>query len=370
MQTKFWVSWVMGIVLGGTLSAQTLTKTDSFPTFPDMLYEYRFALLDKKSPIELDYNLQVRRYIEIFTIERRTEFEKMMGLSKLYFPVFEEYLDKYDLPLELKYLAVVESGLNPLAKSSSGAVGLWQFLYHSAQMFNLQIDSYSDQRRDLYKSTDAACRYFKYLYQTFNNWQLVLAAYNGGPGVVRNAIERSGGKTNLWDLLPFLPEPTQNYVPAFIAMNYVMHYASDYKLEPITAPYSFEDIDTLYIDYPMSFSQIAVNLAISEEQLRFLNSSYKLDMIPETGEKQILVLPKAQIQPYLAYENSILSTKAEPMREKPRLIKQTYKVKKGDFLHKIAMKYNCQPEDIRSWNRLSNDFIAPGQELIIWTSSK
>jgi membrane-bound lytic murein transglycosylase D len=370
MRKKLSIAFVLGwMCLGGKLLAHPTVYSDSVPVFPDMLYEYRFAVLDKKTPIELDYNPQVRRYIEIFTIDRRKDLSKILGLSKLYFPVFEAYLDKYDLPLELKYLAVVESGLDPLAKSPSGAVGLWQFLYHSASMFNLQIDSYVDERRDLFKSTDAACRYFRYLYQTFNNWQLVLAAYNGGPGVVRNAIERSGGKSNLWDLLPYLPEPTQNYVPAFLAMNYIMAYASDFKIEETPAPYSFDDIDTVYIDYSMSFSQISQNLKISEDNLRLLNPGYKLDVIPETGNKQMLVLPKSLIKPYLAYENSILSTTSQS-GAKAKLVKQTYKVQKGDFLHKIAMKYNCLPEDIRRWNHLSNDFISPGQELIVWISAQ
>lgn len=339
---------------------------DSIPVFPDMVYEYRIAALDKKTPIGLEYNAMVRKYIEIYTIQRRTEFSKILGLSKLYFPIFEAYLDKYDLPLELKYLSVVESSLDPLAKSSSGAIGLWQFLYHSAQMFDLQITSYIDERRDVFKSTEAACRYFKYLYQTFHNWHLVLAAYNGGPGVVRNAIERSGGKTNLWDLLPYLPEQTQNYVPAFLAMNYIMNHAEDHQLSPIEAPYSFNDIDTLNLLYPVTFSQISENIPISIDQLRFLNPCYKMDIIPEGGG-QILVLPENLTGAYLAYENRILASTAKNSTvEAKRAQKIVYKVERGDFLHKIAVKYNCSPAEIREWNKLSSDFIAPGQTLVIW----
>ena len=342
---------------------------DSIPAFPDMVYEYRFASLAKKTPLDLEYNALVRKYIEIYTVDRRADVSKILGLSKLYFPIFENYLDKYDLPLELKYLSVVESSLNPLAKSSSGAIGLWQFLFHSGQMFDLEISSYIDDRRDVYKSTDAACRYFKYLYQTFHDWHLVLAAYNGGPGVVRNAIERSGGKTNLWELLPYLPEQTQNYVPAFLAMNYVFNFAKEHHIEPSDAPYKFENIDTIYIGYSISFAQIEESIKITTEQLRFLNPRYKLDVIPETGTKQILVLPHNLVSSYLVFENQIQASSAKMNNtEHAKLQKTTYTVERGDFLHKIAIKYNCSPADIRQWNHLSSDFIAPGQTLVIWVS--
>jgi membrane-bound lytic murein transglycosylase D len=340
---------------------------DSVPVFPDMVYEYRFAVLAKKTPIDLEYNALVSKYIKIYTIDRRAEFSKILGLSKLYFPIFEAYLDKYDLPLELKYLPVVESSLDPLAKSSSGAIGLWQFLYHAGLMFDLEITSYVDERRDVYKSTEAACRYFKYLYQTFHNWHLVLAAYNGGPGVVRNAIERSGGKTNLWEILPYLPEQTQNYVPAFLAMNYMMNYAGEHRIKPDEAPFTFENIDTVYLHYPISFAQIADNIHISIEQLRFLNPRYKLDMIPETGTMQLLVLPRQLVSSYLVYENRILASSANAgIHEVSKKQKISYLVERGDFLHKIAVKFNCSPAEIKQWNNLSSDFITPGQALVIW----
>lgn len=340
---------------------------DSIPVFPDMVYEYRFASLAKKTPLDLEFNALVRKYIEIYTIERRSDVAKILGLTKLYFPIFEYYLDKYDLPLELKYLSVVESGLNPTAKSSSGAIGLWQFLYHSGQMFDLEISSYVDDRRDVYKSTDAACRYFKYLYQTFHDWHLVLAAYNGGPGVVRTAIERSGGKTNLWELLPYLPEQTQNYVPAFLAMNYICNYAGEHHIHAVEPLFKYEYIDTIAINYAISFNQIQENLKITIDQLRFLNPRYKLDIIPETGAKELLVLPHNLISPYLIYENQIQASSAESRTPvQARMQKTTYVVGKGDFLHKIAIKYNCSPAEIKQWNHMQSDFIAPGQTLVIF----
>lgn len=359
---------VAALLLFASISGHA-KPNDSVPVFPDMVYEYRFAALARKTPLDLEYNALVRKYIEIYTIERRADVSKILGLSKLYFPIFEHYLDKYDLPLELKYLSVVESGLNPTAKSSSGAIGLWQFLYHSGQMFDLEISSYVDDRRDVYKSTDAACRYFKYLYQTFHDWHLVLAAYNGGPGVVRTAIERSGGKTNLWELLPYLPEQTQNYVPAFLAMNYICNYAGEHRIHAVEPPFNYEHIDTIAINYGISFNQIQENLKITMDQLRFLNPRYKLDIIPETGARQLLVLPHNLISPYLVYENQIQASSSKSKAPlQARMQKTTYIVGKGDFLHKIAAKYNCSPAEIRQWNHMQSDFIAPGQTLVIFVS--
>jgi membrane-bound lytic murein transglycosylase D len=342
---------------------------DSIHRFSNIFYEYKFALLDKKTPIDLEYNALVRKHIERYINEKPGEISKYLALSKLYFPIFEQYLDKYDLPLELKYLSVVESGLDPTAKSPSGAVGLWQFLYHSGQMFDLEINSYIDERRDVYKSTDAACRYFRYLYQTFNNWQLVLAAYNGGPGVVRNAIERAGGKTGLWDILPYLPEQTQNYVPSFLAMNYLMNDAKAHNIVPSDTAFNFQQLDTLMIDYTVTFKQIASCIGISVELIRFLNPIYKLDMIPETGKKYPLVLPEKFIIEYLRLTNKIIATDTTRLVKAERTQKIYYNVEKGDFLHKIAIKFNCNPQEIKNWNNLNSDFILPGQSLVIWVSN-
>ena len=162
--------------------------------YPDIYYEYRIEELDKQSPVKLDYNKDVRKYIDIYLEKRSENVSELLGLKNLYFPIFEQYLDKYNLPLELKYLPIVESGLNPLAQSSSGAMGLWQLLLNASKLLGLKVNSYIDERCDIYLSTDAACRYLKYLYNEYNDWQLALAAYNGGPGEVRNAIARSGGK--------------------------------------------------------------------------------------------------------------------------------------------------------------------------------
>lgn len=340
---------------------------DSIKNYSDIFFEYQFAQLDSKTPLSIEYNPKVRKYISLYIQDRPKDLSQYLGLSKHYFPIFEYYLDKYDLPLELKYLSVVESGLDPFAKSSSGAVGLWQFLYNSAPMFDLTIDSYIDERRDVYKSTDAACRYFKYLYQTFNDWHLVLAAYNGGPGVVRNAIQRSGGKTNLWDILPHMPEQTQNYVPAFLAMNYLMNNASQHHIAPNDTVFPFAAVDTIMVDYEISFQQIESALHLSINHLRILNPVYKADLIPG-GKKYPLVLPSNLIIPYFKLENRIVSSDTIKVKE-AKSRKLIYNVEKGDFLHKIALKFNCNPQEIKAWNNLSSDFIAPGQTLVIWITN-
>jgi membrane-bound lytic murein transglycosylase D len=186
---------------------------------PDLLYEYRIAQLNTTSPVKLDYNADVKKYIDLYTGKRKSDFARIIGLAELYFPIFDEYLDRYNLPLELKYLTIVESGLNPLATSSSGAAGLWQFLYNTSDLFDLDVNSYTDERRDPYKSTEAACKYLEYLYNTFFDWQLVLSSYNGGPGEVRKAIERNNGETDYWKLSPIIVGTGTKLCPCFYCCN-------------------------------------------------------------------------------------------------------------------------------------------------------
>jgi hypothetical protein len=255
-------------------SNKNTSNTESTPI--DLTYEYRIAKLDKNTPIQLDYNEQVRRYIEIYTGKRAEEYGKMLGQAQYYFPLFEEQLSKYGLPLEFKYLPIIESSLNPLAVSSSGATGLWQFKLTSCPMFDLEVTSYMDDRCDPYKSTIAACKYLKYLYRTFNDWQLVLAAYNGGPGEVRNAIARSNGETGFWKIQSFLPEQTQNYVPAFIAAIYVMNYAPEHDIKMVPPPYTYSETDTVHIKHSVSFEQIASLTSIPVDALTYLNPVYRL----------------------------------------------------------------------------------------------
>jgi membrane-bound lytic murein transglycosylase D len=353
--------------------SQGSKANDSIPVFPDLVYEFRFAELHKKSAIDLEFNPEVKKYIELFTIKRRKDISLYLGLKDLYFPIFEEYLDKHGLPLELKYLPIIESGLNPLAKSSSGAVGLWQFLYHSANMFDLKMNSFTDERSEVFKSTEAACKYLKYLYHTSNNWHLVLASYNGGPGVVRNAIERSGGKTSYPELCAYFPEQTKNYVPAFMAIIYVMNYASEHKIKPASPAYIFADLDTVHVRYNLQFGQLSEVTGLSVETIRSLNPTYKLDVIPEDDKASILVLPHDKVKIYLQNENRLFANslnRARIPQNNPSKQKLIYIVKPGDFLHKIAMQNGCSLEEVKRWNNLKSDSVSIGQNLIIWKDSR
>lgn len=344
-------------------------------SYPDLFFEYRIAELNINTPVELDYNEAVRYYIDLYTVHRREEFARIIGLSELYFPYFDEMLAKYNLPLELKYLTIVESGLNPLAVSKSGAVGLWQFLLNTGRLFDLEINSYIDERRDPFRSTEAACRYLNYLYNTFNDWQLVLSSYNGGPGDVRKAIERSNGAVNYWEIRPYLSEQAQNYVPAFMAVTYLMNYYREHQITPIPPPYRYRDLDTLRISYYLTFSQISGMLDIPVEQLRFLNPVYKMDVVPEMSEPAILVLPRDKISLFIQNESKILGevpeednyhTMMDNAHSTDNKIQIIHVVEKGEFFHKIALKYNCTLENIKTWNNLTDNTLSPGQRLVIW----
>ncbi len=362
-------------------STSILKKNDTgnYPTFPDLVYEYKIAAIGKLSPIDFDYNAKVRRYIDIYSIERRDQVSQMLGLSQLYFPLFDEMLDKYHLPLELKYLAVVESALNPLAVSKTGAVGLWQFKINSAKMFNLQVNSYVDERMDPIKSTEAACQYLEYLYKIFNDWHLTLAAYNTGPGAVRNAILRANGETNFWKIYDYLPEAAQNYVPAFIAAAYIINNAQAHRIEPVKPIILFAKTDTVMICKPVSFSVISKELDIPIELIRFLNPTYRRDYLPDLGTSVPLWLPSNKIEAFVKKEQIIYSAKADKATFQEILsnsgntdgkTKVQYKVISGDYLHKIAIVYGCTIDDLLIWNPNADENLSVGEFLSIWVDKK
>lgn len=347
------------------------------PNYPDLVYEIKLAAIDRLSPISYDYNQYVKRYIDIYTIERREQVSQMLGLSQLYFPLFDEMLSRNNLPLELKYLAVVESALNPLAVSPSGAVGLWQFLLNTGRMFNLEVNSFVDERMDPIKSTQAACRYLDYLYRIFDDWHLVMAAYNAGPGVVRNAIVRAEGETNFWKLYDFLPEAAQNYVSAFIAATYVMQNASDYGIYSTPPLLNYHHIDTVHVKEAVSFNEISTAIGISNEELRFLNPSFHKGYIPKPDSYAILHLPIYALQAFVANEEAIYngtpSKGKYPKREKApgdtnNRQKTIHYVKSGEYLHKIAIDYRCTIEDILIWNPNAAGNLSTGDTLEIWVN--
>lgn len=348
---------------------------DSVPRYDDMVYEARLTKLDALSPFDLEYNKYVQNYIDMYTTRRREQVTRIMALTQLYFPMFEQTLDKYDLPLELKYLAICESALNPLAKSRSGAMGLWQFMYPTGKMFGLKVTSYVDERCDPYKSTVAACEYFKYLYNMFGDWQMVLAAYNCGPGNVNKAIRRSGGKKTYWQIRPFLPTETQGYVPAFIAVNYVMNHTAEHNIRMAIPKKTFLDVDTIGVKQQLSFSQVSAYLDIPMDELMYLNPCYKRNVVPIIpGGTSYLTLPSNKVAAFINNESRIYDFKRDIVVEESVLIARqttkTHVIKKGEYLSTIARKYGCTVAEIKKWNGITSNTVKPGRKLIIYGNEK
>lgn len=360
---------------------------DTAPYFDEATYRKRMAKLDAASPFDLVYNDAVRAYIDLYAVRKRTISKKMLGLSQNYFPLFEEKLASFNLPLELKYLAIVESALNPTIRSRVGATGLWQFMYGTGKMFGLNTSSYVDDRCDPYKSTVAACRYFTYLYGIYNDWSLVLAAYNSGPGNVNKAIRRSGGGRTYWEIRDYLPKETQGYVPAFIAVNYVMNYADEHNLKAIVPPINHVEMDTVHVKHEVSLKQISDILDVPYEDLRYLNPSYLLGIIPYTGEPSALVLPRAKIAAFVNNERAIYdyADRAKPSRgysvttasntnkgsvASPYAagagnITKYHTVKRGESIGGIAAKYHTTTTQIRKWNGMKSNTVHSGQKLVV-----
>lgn len=339
---------------------------------PEYLVESRIEKLNLKTPISLVYNDHVQAYIDVYTLKRPDHLSNILARSELYFPLFEEYLDKYGLPLELKYLAVIESALDPRAKSSSGAYGLWQFLYQASRMFDLKVNSYLDERADPVKATDAACRYLKYLYANFNDWSLAIAAYNGGIGAVKEAIFKTGGERDYWKLRPHLPEQVRGYVPAFIAVNYAMNHHSSYEIPMGDPEFSYDDLHTTTLKGGISFEQISGKTGIDEDVLRVLNPVYTMDFIPVQEKPVRIVLPQEKLKIFLQKRSSFVTEK-EPVTDKnpppgdtTGRTRLSHIVAPGEFFHEIAMRYQCTVEDLMAWNGFENKQLLAGQKLTVW----
>jgi len=335
----------------------------------------RLAALDARTPFHIAYNPALEKVIKSYLKYRKKSYPKLMAKAKYYFPMFEKYLDQYDIPLEMKYLAVVESALNPKAKSRVGATGLWQFMYGTGLQYGLKVSSYVDERQDPVKSTIAACKYMSDLYEIFGDWDLVLAAYNSGPGNVAKAIKRSGGNKNYWNIRPFLPTETAGYVPAFYATMYIFEYADELGLHPDIPEIHHFATDTIQVKKAISFDQISEKTGISTDLLQFLNPSYKLDIIPFiVGKNYALRLPRKNTIDFLDKEQEIYTLASEDAakREKPmpkyfEMDKRIrYRVRSGDYLGKIARKFGVRVSSIKRWNRLRNNRLKIGQRLSIY----
>ena len=359
----------------GLFSYDSAIEVLTPPVFSDSVYEARIQHLDTKTPIDLVYNAYVKQYINVYTKQRRQQMSRMMGLAAYYFPVFEEILDQFNLPLELKYLALVESALNPKAKSWAGATGLWQFMYNTGKEHNLKVSSYVDERMDPFRATIAACEFFKKSYSVYEDWSLVLASYNSGRGNVNKAIRRSGGKNNYWQIRRFLPKETRSYVPAFIAVCYAMNYASDHKISSEKPRVLFREVDTIEVKHQIDFEYLSSSLDISLDELEFLNPAYKINVIPKVdGRTYHLVLPIDKMGIFVANEKEIyahfIKLDAEKRKNYPKYSEQdervVHRVKSGEYLGKIARKYGCSVKKIQQWNNLKNDNIRVGQRLVLY----
>ncbi|RKR10269.1 membrane-bound lytic murein transglycosylase D [Flavobacterium sp. 90] len=356
---------------------------------PTELLKQRLTAMNEKSPFEIEYNQGLENIIKSFLKNRKKSFSRLMALSEYYFPIFEEAFAKQNVPLEIKYLAVVESALNPKAVSKMGATGLWQFMYGTGKQYALKIDSYIDERSDPLKATAAASEYMTKMFNVFGDWELVLASYNSGPGNVTKAIRRSGGKTSYWDIRNYLPKETQGYVPAFLATMYLFEYHKEHGINPERAVVKNFETDTINIKREMTFKQIADLLDMPQSQIQLLNPSYKLNVVPYyQGEPHFLRLPKDKIATFVSNEDKIynyvayqstrktlpaqlalkVAPKARPFaKEKPELAKdiQFYKIRKGDNLSTIAEKYNVNVTDLKKWNNLKSNAVALGKTLKI-----
>lgn len=342
---------------------------DSIPKFDDYTYQARLAKIDALSPFDLVYNEHVKGFINLYAYRKREGVSRMMGVAQLYYPMFEEVFDRYNIPLELKHLAVIESALIPYARSRAGAMGLWQFMYPTGKMYGLNVSSYVDERCNPYKATVAAAEYLKSLHDMFGDWQMVLAAYNAGPGTISKAIRRSGGKKTYWEIRPFLPIETQGYVPAFIAANYVMNYHAEHNIYPATPRKSYFEVDTVIIKEQMSFDQIGQALDISNEEILYFNPQYRKNVIPAGGN--ILCLPKDKIGLFLTNEQGIYAAiKSQQQHgeiiENVSEIKKIHTVKHGEKLSSIARKYGVTVADLKNWNYIGRKGVRTGKKLTVY----
>lgn len=339
---------------------------DSIPHYTEAVYRQRIKKLDSKTPMEFAYNDKVQSYIDLYAFRYRKYSQIILGMTEIYFPLFEQMLDKYGIPHELKYLPIVESALNPKAKSPAGAMGLWQFMLPTGKMFGLEVNSMIDERCDPIKATEAACKYLKYLHSLYKDWNMALAAYNAGPGTVNNAIRRSGGKNTYWEIYNYLPRETQGYVPAFIGVNYVFNFAPEHNMYPVEPRMRYFEYDTVMIEKELDMNSISALLNISMDELKFLNPVYKTNVIPKfEGKKSYLYLPKDLVGDFLANEDTIYRHNLRPDAEQILASTKIHVVKNGEYLSNIASKYQVSVADIKRWNNLKSNSVAKGTRLVI-----
>lgn len=352
------------------------------PLFSDSVYIDRLSRM--QTVMEMPYNEIVRKFIDMYAGRLRNQVSFMLSAGNFYMPIFEEALDAYNLPLELKYLPIIESALNPSAVSRAGASGLWQFMIGTGKIYGLESNSLIDDRRDPIKASWAAARYLKDLYNIYRDWNLVIAAYNCGPGNINKAIRRSGGETDYWSIYNYLPKETRGYVPAFIAANYVMNYYCDHNICPMETNIP-ANTDTIQVNKNLHFQQIADLCHVSLEEIRSLNPQYKKELIPGDSKPYTLRLPLSSVSTFIDRQDTIYAHRADELfknrrtvdvKEKNAHSKRAssstsggityYKIRKGDNLGSIARKYGVRVQDLQRWNGLRGTNIAAGKRLKIY----
>ncbi len=338
---------------------------------PDEVYIERLKKMN--SFISLPYNDIVKKYIILYSEKMPEKMAHMLGLCKYYMPIFEEIFNKYDMPEELKAMAVIESAMNPLAVSRAGAKGMWQFMYSTAKMYGLQIDSFVDERLDPVKAAEAAARYLMDSYEIFGDWNLAIASYNCGAGNVNRAIRRSGGSRSFWDIWPYLPRETRGYGPAFVGALYTMTYYKEHGIKPAAVSMPIA-VDTFKINRQLHLRQVSDLTGAPIDELKNLNPQYRHEIIPG-GKEYILRIPYTYTNSFIDQEDSLYKHKTE-VYFNPVTIKKIkeggdgeriiYRVKSGDYLGKIASKHRCSVNQIKRWNNLKSNNIRVGQRLVIY----
>lgn len=371
---SLWLASIAEMIPLGEIASDLVEPIDHSDFKKDSIMS-RLDLLDQKTIFNVAYHPSLESVIRTFLTDKRDLMQRVLDRSKYYFPLFEQELDAAGLPLEIKYLAIVESALNPQAKSRVGATGLWQFMYATGKMHKLSVSNYVDDRQDPVKSTKAAVAYLKQLYKIFGDWNLALAAYNSGPGNVNKAIRRSGGKKDFWAIRPFLPRETAGYVPAFMASMFIFEYAEELGFQNRAIDTPLYATDTIHVKNWINFEQVSRLAKVDIEKIKQLNPSYKLDIVPYVkGSDFSLRLPLEALGRFVANEDSIYSVIAAEFEankpKSPMLVEAEaplrYSVQSGDFLGKIAEKYGVYVSQIKRWNNLSSNTIKVGQRLLIY----
>ena len=352
-------------------------KFNTAPITPENLnsdtIKNRIDRLNKKTPLDIFLSSDVEKLIKKYLKNRTDFYAKNKDKINLYFPMFEEQLQNRKIPLELKYLPIIESRLDPEAVSRVGATGLWQLMFYTGLENGLKLNSYIDERMDPLKSTIAATKYLEKLYKIHSDWNLALASYNAGPRTISKAIKRSGGYKNYWNLRPFLPRETANYIPSFIATMYILEYAEEHGIDIKQLTNTKPKIDTIYIKNQISFEHISSFLNISKEMIKKYNPSYIHEIIPGKN-KNYITLPEKLVDSIIsneerlyAYSKSEFDKQEKPLPDLYSIdSKIIYKIKYGEFLGKIAKKFGVKVSDLKRWNNLKSDAIKENQKLIVF----